>query len=217
MSQAGGMLKTVALSMFLAWTASAVPNVTVQPLVDSCASYPNYDESTGRAGPWSAIADSTETDIDGFGFVPVYASPVGNGARWGFLTIPTTPPAKEVSMRCADGVLQAQLDMRSLGIRWQELVAAGTSNEAAFGFGFPDLPDPNHHLQPYAHVDVDGVRQPGVFLGSENITTWGFNYQNNKEGGEYYFLRLLTPGSENPATGRPLNDGEFTGFVKIRD
>ncbi|RYP80657.1 hypothetical protein DL769_002339 [Monosporascus sp. CRB-8-3] len=216
MSQAGGILGTAALSMFLAWTASAVSNMTVQPLDHSCASYPNYDESTGQAGPWSAVADSTDTDVDGFGFVPVYASPIGDGARWGFLTIPTTPPAKEVSMRCANGAPQAELDMRSLGMKWLDLVAAGTSNEAAFGFGFPDLPDPNHHLGPYAHVDVHGVRQPGVFLGSENVTTWGFNYQNNKEG-EYYFLRLLTPGSENPATGRPLNDGEFTGFIKIRD
>jgi hypothetical protein len=33
--------------------------------------------------------------------------------------------------------------------------------------------------------------------------------------GEFYYLRLLGPNSSNMATGRPLNDGEFTGFVKM--
>lgn len=139
-----------------------------------------------------------------------------------------TDPAAEnrVSMRCVDnGTIQAQLDDGGGGVEWRDLVVAGTPAEQVLGFGLPSLPDPNLPLEPYAHVDASataatargGERQPGVFLGSGNVTTWGFNYQNTTEAGEYYYLRLLGPGQENPANGQPLYDGEFTGFIKIGD
>jgi hypothetical protein len=118
-------------------------------------------------------------------------------------------------MRCANGSLQAQLNLGLGGIQWQTLVAAGTPGESVFGFGLPNLPDPNYQLEPYALVDSDGKRLPGVFIGAFNVTTWGFNYQNSTETGEYYYLRLLGPNSHNPATGEQLNKGEFTGMIKV--
>ena len=123
-------------------------------------------------------------------------------------------------MRCVDnGTIQGNLDNGRGSTEWRNLIAAGTPAEQVLGFGLPPLPDPNLRLEPYAHVDAtgSGQRQPGVFLGSGNVTTWGFNYQNTTEAGEYYYLRLLGPGQENPATGLPLYDGEFTGFIKIGD
>jgi hypothetical protein len=117
-------------------------------------------------------------------------------------------------MRCDHGSFQGQLNTGIAGVQWQTLVAAGTPGESAFGFGLPSLPDPNYELEPYAHV-VDGMRQPGVFIGAVNVTTWGFNYQNSTETGEYYYLRLLGPNSHNLATGEQLNEGEFTGFIRV--
>lgn len=116
--------------------------------------------------------------------------------------IPTTEngtaDADETPFRCGNGTLQAHLNVGIEGDRWQTLIAAGTPAESVFGFGLPD-----------------GEAQPGVFLGAVDVTTWGFNYQNNTEAGEYYFLRLLGPNSNNLAIGKPLNPGGFTGYIKI--
>lgn len=132
------------------------------------------------------------------------------------ITIPLDARVNEsgVPMRCGDGSLQAQLNTGIDGIQWQKLVAAGTPAESVFGFGLPNLPDANYELEPYIH-EIDGVRQPGVFIGAVDVTTWGFNYQNNSETGEYYFLRLLGPNSHNLATGEQLNEGEFMGYIKV--
>ncbi|OTA92564.1 hypothetical protein M434DRAFT_31698 [Hypoxylon sp. CO27-5] len=180
----------------LAGLISAASNVTVVPLPSGCAGYPNYDNATGIAGPLRLLADSTGREQDGFKFIPKFAIAVGGGS-WGFMVIPATEnktaEANEVVFRCGNDTLQAQLDLGYAGTRWQPLIAAGT---------------------PDSHV-VEGVTQPGVFLGAVNVTTWGFNYQNFTETGEYYFLRLLGPNSQNRATGKPLNPGEFTGYIKI--
>ncbi|KAI1147623.1 hypothetical protein F4825DRAFT_455316 [Nemania diffusa] len=194
-----------------AMLASAVPNVTVTPLTNTCASFPGYDNSTGIAAPLKVVADFTGRGIDGDSFVPKYATAVGGGS-WGFTSLPTNGTG--VPMRCGDGSLQAQLNTGISGIQWQTLVAAGTPAESVFGFGLPNLPDPNYELGPYVH-EIDDVRQPGVFIGAVNVTTWGFNYQNSSETGEYYFLRLLGPNSHNLATGEQLNEGEFTGYIKV--
>ncbi|KAI8634294.1 hypothetical protein F5Y19DRAFT_487752 [Xylariaceae sp. FL1651] len=205
------------ISGFLCFAAlaAAIPNVTVVSLPSSCASFPKYDDTTGVAGPLEVVADSTGKGIDGTSFVPKYATAV-NGGAWGFITIPLDNAINDTAtpMRCGNGSLQAQLNTGFAGVQWQTLVAAGTPAESVFGFGLPNLPDPNYELEPYAHV-VDGVTQPGVFIGAVNVTTWGFNYQNSTETGEYYFLRLLGPNSHNLATGEQLNEGEFMGFIKV--
>ncbi|KAI1480442.1 hypothetical protein F4774DRAFT_408938 [Daldinia eschscholtzii] len=203
--------------------AFAASNITAVPLADGCVAYPGYDNATSIAGPLRVVADSTGKELDGFRFIPKFAIAVGGGS-WGFMVIPTTENetagAKETPFRCGNGTLQARLNVGIQGDRWQTLIAAGTPAESVFGFGLPDLPDPNYHLKiclvcyEHSHI-VDGVVQPGVFLGAVNVTIWGFNYQNNTEAGEYYFVRLLGPNSNNLATGKPLNPGEFTGYIKI--
>ncbi|KAI1807815.1 hypothetical protein F4811DRAFT_573326 [Daldinia bambusicola] len=214
----------VVIGLTLTATALAAPNVTAVPLTDGCVAYPGYDDATGITGPLRVVADSTGTEFDGFRFIPKFAIAVGGGS-WGFMVIPTTEDSTtETPFRCGNGTLQARLNVGIEGDRWQTLIAAGTPAESVFGFGLPDLPDPNYHLRiclkclndlrKYSHI-VDGVVQPGVFLGAVNVTTWGFNYQNNTEAGEYYFVRLLGPNSNNLATGKPLNPGEFTGYIKI--
>ncbi|KAK6955486.1 hypothetical protein Daesc_003126 [Daldinia eschscholtzii] len=214
------ILIKLAIGLTLISATTATLNVTAVPLADGCVAYPGYDNATSTAGPLRVVADSTGKELDGFRFIPKFAIAVGGGS-WGFMVIPTTEnktaDAKETPFRCGNGTLQAHLNVGIQGDRWQTLIAAGTPAESVFGFGLPDLPDPNYHLKICmrdSHI-VDGVVQPGVFLGAVNVTTWGFNYQNNTEAGEYYFVRLLGPNSNNLATGKPLNPGEFTGYIKI--
>lgn len=59
----------------------------------------------------------------------------------------TTAGVADVPFRCANGTLQAHLNIGMAGDRWQTLIAAGTPAESVFGFGLPDLPDPNYHLE----------------------------------------------------------------------
>ncbi|KAI0193614.1 hypothetical protein EV127DRAFT_505745 [Xylaria flabelliformis] len=181
--------------------------MTVTPLANSCTSFPNYNDTAGITTPLRVVADSTGTGIDGSSFVPKYATAI---------TIPLDASINEtaVPMRCGNGSLQAQLNTGINGIQWQTLVAAGTPAESVFGFGLPNLPDPNYKLEPYMY-EIEGVRQSGVFIGAVNVTTWGFNYQNSSETGEYYYQRLLGPKNRNLATGEQLNEGEFTGYIKV--
>ena len=65
-------------------TAAATPNVTAVALTNGCASLPNYNATSGEAGPWIAVADSTGKPIDGSGDIPVYSTAVG-GFRWGLV------------------------------------------------------------------------------------------------------------------------------------
>ncbi|KAI0182088.1 hypothetical protein GGR52DRAFT_527384 [Hypoxylon sp. FL1284] len=207
------------VALVLACSVSAAPNVTVLPLGSSCVSYPGYDAATDIAGPLRVAVNSTGREFDGFQLHPQFSTAVGGGA-WGFMVIrpiengTADPEPEETQMRCANDTLQAYLDTGIGGARWQNLIAAGTPAESVLGFGLPDLPDPNYHLETYRHV-IDGEMQPGTYLGAVNVTNWGLNYQNFTETGEYYYLRLLGPNSNNLATGEPLNLGEFTGYITI--
>jgi hypothetical protein len=70
-------------------------------------------------------------------------------------------------------------------------------------------------VEAYAH-ETGGVRQDGVFIGSGNVTTWGFRHQPASEcESDYYEMRLLGRDGADPTTGEPLRDGEFKGFLKV--
>ncbi|KAI3341414.1 hypothetical protein F4824DRAFT_496164 [Ustulina deusta] len=156
-----------------------VPNVTVTPLPSSCTSFPGYDNGTGIATPLKVVADSTGKGIDGGSFVPKYATATDNN------TTRRLRQSDSGSNALRQWLVAGVAEHRFNGLRWQTLVAAGTPAESVFGFGLPNLPDPNYELGPYIH-EIDGVRQPGVYIGAVNVTTWGFNYQNSSETGEYY-------------------------------
>ncbi|OTB04872.1 hypothetical protein M426DRAFT_22488 [Hypoxylon sp. CI-4A] len=130
--------------------ALAAPNVTVVPLSSGCTSYPNYDNTTGIAEPLRLVVTSTGREVDGFKFIPKFATAVGGGS-WGFIVIPTfenkTADTEETPFRCGNDTLQAYLNMGFAGTQWEPLIAAGTPAESVFGFGLPDLPDPNYHLE----------------------------------------------------------------------
>ncbi len=74
---------------------------------------------------------------------------------------------------------------------------------------------PGYKLEPYAH-EIDGVRQPGVFLGALNQTTWGFNFIEPAACGEIFYYQAALQGlpidPDTPPTAGYLP--EFYGFLE---
>jgi len=59
--------KLTTLFSLLSFTL-AIPNVTVVPAIGGCSAYPAYDASSGIAGPWTIILNSSENPaIESFG------------------------------------------------------------------------------------------------------------------------------------------------------
>lgn len=82
--------RTAALAGFILGLApiiNAVPNVTAVPLLIDCSPYPAYNPATSQAGPFTVIADSTGSSIDGLSVSA--ESFTNNGVdRYGFVSIP---------------------------------------------------------------------------------------------------------------------------------
>lgn len=56
----------VALLTTFLFAVLGAGELRVTPLPNGCASYPGYNNATNEAGPWSAVADSKNSTIDGF-------------------------------------------------------------------------------------------------------------------------------------------------------
>ncbi|ORY59709.1 uncharacterized protein BCR38DRAFT_412704 [Pseudomassariella vexata] len=201
--------------------ASAILNTTAVPLANRCSSYPRYDILTNVAGPWLVIADSSGHTVDGTKASVAMFRDTIDLHPYGFITIPggnsTFPSTNitlpgDISMRCAHNILQAQVNLEpDRGVKWQDLLIAGNPNwQESIGFAFPGASYPGIAIEPYEHY-VDDVKQPGVFLGGQNSTTWQFKYNWAGVMGDYYLLRLLGPNHDH----YPPAEEDFTGFLKI--
>lgn len=67
---------------------------------------------------------------------------------------------------------------------------------------------------------IDGVQQDGLFLGQDNVTTWGVKLYppsgaNSLDGESYWLLRLLGPDSALPWNGSALYPGEYRSFLRV--
>lgn len=72
-------------------SALALPDVTAEALPAGCASFPQYDEQTGTAGPWILnLANSDNAAIEGWGDSVVYSTSyhpaTGPVMRWGHVS-----------------------------------------------------------------------------------------------------------------------------------
>ncbi|KAI3332272.1 hypothetical protein HD806DRAFT_187625 [Xylariaceae sp. AK1471] len=189
--------------------AGAAPNVTAIPIGTACTSYPGYDGV--NAGPFIAVADSTGQAVDGTGVNAAYF--VENHHRYGYVMAPAAVPTWNITMRCANNTLQAQLNMTDTGeMTWQDLVISGDPNlEGVLGFGFLEDKYKSIPLEPYWHF-VDDQQVPGVYLGARDSTTFGFVDNSTDVAGEYYLLRLLgTEGFNKWELGKR----DTTGFLKV--
>ncbi|KAI1128281.1 hypothetical protein F5Y10DRAFT_277547 [Nemania abortiva] len=198
----------VAFALCLHGTAAA-PNVTAVPIGTSCTSYPGFD---GRdAGPFIGIADSTGRPVDGIGLNAAYY--VDGSHRYGYVIAPAAVPTRNITMRCANNTLQALLNMTTGGeATWEDLVISGDPTlEGALGFGFPEDKYPNIPVTPYWHF-INDQQVPGVYIGAEDSTTFGFVDNWAGVAGEYYLLRLL--GTER-FTKWELDKRDTIGFLKV--
>jgi len=61
------------------------------------------------------------------------------------------------------------------------------------------------------------VRQPGVYLGTMNQTTWGFYYERPEECGalDFYQARLLDLPVDPDTEPKARTDPWFKGFLKV--
>lgn len=113
-------------------------------------------------------------------------------------------------LRCVNGQgIQGYVPTGVSGNTWQNLVAADIPYDALLMYEVNGT-----EIQPYSHY-INGTKQSGIFLGSEGYTTWGFKKDTDTEQGTYWEARLLGADSEDPSTGKPLFDGEITGFLKV--
>lgn len=195
------------------------PNVTAVALpTTNCSAYPLYNETSDTAGPWIIVADSTgNSSVDGNGDTTAYQTQY-QPAWWGNLVILQDNTYAKTVLRCSGGQLQAHVNnyvsyclpsctgppsspSDNEPLNWRPVQLLAWSDELVFE---SELALP---VTPYAHF-LDGVQQPGVFLGSDTSSTWAYLPTTNSRGQDVYSLRVVDDGSA-------LNEGEFTGFVKI--
>ncbi|KAH9998180.1 hypothetical protein F4779DRAFT_622814 [Xylariaceae sp. FL0662B] len=199
--------------------ASAVPNVSVVPIGPDCTAYPGYD---GRiAGPFFAVADSTGGAVDGISLDAQYY--VENGHPWGFVTAPAAASPTNVTMRCANSTLQAQVNLTNTNAnatanateaQWVDVVVSGDPNlEGGMGFAFPEAAGrASLPIRPHWHF-VDGRQVPGVYLGAGGVTTFGFVDNWAGVEGEYYLLRLMA--TDQGFRDWQLGSRDTTGFLRV--
>jgi hypothetical protein len=65
--------------------------------------------------------------------------------------------------------------------------------------------------EPYAYY-VDGVRQPGVYIGAAGEVRWAWSKFNDTQGREFWKPRLMVSLDGNPG-GANLQTGEVQGFL----
>ncbi|KAF6806972.1 hypothetical protein CSOJ01_08476 [Colletotrichum sojae] len=189
--------------------AAAAPNLTADLIPGDCSVYPDYDASTGQAGPWSMQAQDTGNYITGHGLTAIY-SRGSAGIRWGYMAVLDKAGVAQNPLRCVKGEgIQGWVPTGVSGYTWENLVAADIPYNAFMMYKVNGTA-----VQPYSH-SINGTKQSGIFLGSEGYTTWGFKKETDDEQGTYWEARVLGANSADPSTGKPLFEGEITGFLRV--
>jgi len=186
------------------------PNATVIPLwANDCREWPNYQNVRGVDVTGAFTFVSAQTQDEGSNGLRVQAQPYrdGNNGTHRVLVV----------------------DVRKSGLLSTIMTSHCNNGTVFYGYAGleakpPFVVDSNSgvlrpegtglKLEPYAHA-IDGVRQPGVFLGARNLTTWGFDYVQPADCGsrDYYSIWLLgvsdrsqySPGGRTPM---------LRGFIK---
>ncbi|KIW09613.1 uncharacterized protein PV09_00481 [Verruconis gallopava] len=202
----------VLLACCLLSFVTASHNITAVP-IDGCSAYPGYDATSGGSGNFYLQAYQTDnSSVDGIGSSLQY-SRGATQIRWGMITLGVRVDEAKVVLRCYDQVLHGFVATGVSGYTWETLQFAPYPYDQELMYLVDGGPAAQAHT-----LSVDGVEQEGVFLGADGVALWGFRYIDASQGCcgvPYYQLRLLGPNSADPNTGAPLQDGEFTGFLKI--
>ncbi|KAK2760923.1 hypothetical protein FQN54_002165 [Arachnomyces sp. PD_36] len=214
------LARTLLIASSMAMVAQAVPEVTAVETGEECSAYPKggfniqidqcTDASTGEACAFEGFQNNVQTvttDWDGY-------SDLGQG----LISIVPEKGAPINTMRCTVGSRSEVMievdcpnEINSVGIYEVE-------GSELIGWGGPG---PITIPKPYLHYNKDGEELEGVFLGFDNVTTWGVRYHEARKDSvtpdpqPYYSVRLLAPGSEDPTTGELLGEGESATFLRV--
>ncbi|KAL3418311.1 hypothetical protein PVAG01_10027 [Phlyctema vagabunda] len=212
--------KLLILSTVLS-AALAVPNVTVVPTTGGCAAYPGYDASSGIAGPWTIVVNQCDnSSIENFGDnSQVYRKAGDTGIHQGVITIASVNDQAKNPLRCnaRTGALEAYTATGVSGYAWNQVNITEYPYNAQLMWGLGQSGTP---VEAYHHY-VDGVQQPGLFLGQANVTTWGIkkypaDSATTLDNEPYWGFRLLGPKSSIPwLNGSALFPDEYRTFIKV--
>ncbi|QKX63247.1 uncharacterized protein TRUGW13939_10416 [Talaromyces rugulosus] len=208
---------------------ATVQAANVKPVLvpNGCASLPNLQQTgpaSGFAGPWNIVVDqcvnTTAIDnactIEGFGdmAVPITLDDQPD-VKSGFVSIVSQKLGAKSYLICTSGIgfeamvfYDNQNDYLPINI---------TSNPASAQLKWGQAEDESEPVDAYYHY-IDGKKQDGIFLGANNVTSWGIQLQENVPGTggiPMWQLRLLGPGSEDQKTGKALKEGEYKTFIRI--
>ena len=203
---------TLLLSLFLS-NVFAAPNVTVIPLGNKfCENWPGWMRSPppDTTTPFQfQVVQAGESDANGL-VSDVYTLH-GSTSNLSTVSINVRKGRRfnNQQFQCRSGKLNLMYGGPKTILQDSISIVKDYRN-AYLTFGID-----GYKPEPY-EIEIDGVRQPGVYLGARNSTTWGFNYRVPQACGEldFFSVRLLDIplDTDNPGANR---NPEFTGFLKI--
>jgi hypothetical protein len=234
------------LSLLATVQAAKVNPVLVPNGCASLPNLQQTGPASGFAGPWNIVVDqcvnTTAIDnactIEGFADVAVPITLDGQtDVKSGFVRPTTTQYSllkvgKMLIKNLQVSIVNQKLEAKSYlictsGIGFEAMVFYDnendylpiniTSNPASAQLKWGQAEDDSEPVDAYYHY-IDGKKQDGIFLGANNVTSWGIQLQENVPGtggSPMWQLRLLGPGSEDQKTGKALKEREYETFIRI--
>ncbi|KAH8897149.1 hypothetical protein GQ53DRAFT_818429 [Thozetella sp. PMI_491] len=190
-----GVLVALQLSL-----TAALPNVTVVPLRTSdCVDWPLWQNVRGEdiTGGFHFVSDQNDDEGSSGLRVITHDALDTHNATQTYLVVDVRKSAlisPLVGARCINSTVQ-------LGIYGLDPKPAITINKQT---GRLHAAAGGYKLEPYAH-EINGVRQPGLFLGTRNLTTWAFSYVRPQGCGglDYFDVQLEGLPDAGAARGGP--------------
>lgn len=209
------MKQTIALPLLMAAVASAVPDVVVKDLPNTCQTFP---------GAHQAGQNGCEAQFQ------IYASSTGNAAVDGkhatFAPVPADLPAwGRVAIVSDQTIAWPQFKYTELAVSGIQGLATNAQDPDTGNFEYAPLKlnadvdnqqllfrytVAGYPLSPFALYDAEAGedRIPGVFLGLNGQVTWAFSVEKDQYGRDQYAFRLLANETA------PLRGEEFEGFLR---
>jgi hypothetical protein len=114
------------------------------------------------------------------------------------------------------GALEALTPTGVSGYAYNQVNLSYYPYDAELGWGFGQY---SNSVQAYSLFNETGAQIDGVFLGSDNYTTWGVKWypadSGSLDGNPYWGLRLLGADSDVPGTESPLYPDEYRTFLQV--
>lgn len=222
----------LALLALLTHPISAVPNVTVIPLLQGpntgCSAWPGWIPTRDADTTGNLLFEVTGADdeaVNGL-LTTTHTTPwptvanLSNTINNVFVDLRKSRRIAKPVYRCWNG------EMR-LGPSLDEVISVHKDWRNAFLTVGEFDGGPGYKLEPYAH-EINGVRQEGVFLGAQGKTTWGFRWSapqwadsdncgadiNGRLPLDWYEVKLVGLEYDNGTESRGASPSEFEGFIK---